>query len=116
MSQAAASPTPPPTALLCTRPITNTGALRMALITSAKPLKNSRPVSASSMASSSSKLAPAQKALPPSLRSTITRTSGSLPASSMAWAMARRMVPGRLLLLGWWKVTVAMPSAMSVLT
>ena len=43
-SAAEANPTPPPTALPCTRAITNFGALRIALITPANPEKKYVPV------------------------------------------------------------------------
>src|SRR5258708_12704403 len=61
----------------------------MALIRWAKPLKKANPCSAVSMASSSSKEAPAQKAFSPAERRMITRVSFSLPTPCRSWGWQR---------------------------
>ena len=58
----------------------------MALITEAKPEKNFNPLSESLIAINSSKLAPAQKALSPSLFKTITLAVGFFPNFSISVA------------------------------
>jgi hypothetical protein len=72
----------------------------MALITIAKPRKNFFPSSSLLIAISSSKLAPAQKALSPAERSTMTVACLSCPALSMASAKLCKILPGNELLAG----------------
>jgi hypothetical protein len=76
-------PTPPPIALPCTLAITNLGALRIALITAAKPEKNFFPISKSAIEVSSSKEAPAQNVFSPPLFKTMTFVSLCFPAFSI---------------------------------
>ena len=97
--------------------MTNLGHVRMALMTRAKPLKNAKPSSSLEMATSSSKLAPAQNARSPADFNTITLMSSRRPASDTWSANCLRMAAGRLLEAGWKNVMVPTPrSSTSVRT
>ena len=65
-------------------------------MTFANPLKNSSPSVSFLSANSSSKLAPAQKALSPDDLRTMTRVSKSNPAEWIVFASFDRISPGRL--------------------
>mgnify|MGYP005734512337 CR=1 FL=1 len=77
------------------------GHFRAALMTFAKPLKKILPVSKLSMLMSSSKEAPAQKALSPALYNMITVTSSLFPISVIVLASSCNTFPGSELLKGW---------------
>src|SRR6056300_583884 len=85
------------------------GHLRMALITLAKPLKKTLPVSKSSIEMSSSKLAPAQKARSPALFTRMSFTASFSPNSVMVLVNFARTLPGKELDSGWKNSTVANP-------
>src|SRR6056300_928328 len=85
------------------------GHLRIALITLAKPLKKTFPVSKSSMAMSSSKLAPAQNARSPALFTRMSLTASFSPNSVMVLANFAKTLPGKELDSGWKNSTVANP-------
>src|SRR6056300_552648 len=93
------------------------GHLRMALITLAKPLKKTLPVSKSSIEMSSSKLAPAQKARSPALFTRMSFTASFFPSSVMVLANFAKTLPGKELDSGWKNSTVANPrSSMATFT
>jgi len=73
----------------------NFGHFRMALMTLANPEKNTFPVSASLIAISSLKLAPAQKVRSPPLLRMMTFTSGLLPTSVIVLAHCAKMLLGQ---------------------
>ena len=73
----------------------NFGHFLMAFMTLANPEKNTFPVSASLMAMSSLKLAPAQKVLSPPLLRMMTFTSSLFPTSVIVLASCAKILPGK---------------------